>query len=189
MDTTRKKLSTHLQPIYDLELTLGNTVNSVYGSGHAALPLTVVFKQPLHRAEIESGMQINPPVRWYGFGPMGGYVAEDTRQSVQGPVSDITKVAQAARQNLSPNLQTIYDIEVALGNTVVRVDEFAGTSCPLAVVFKNPLHRSEIESKIRILPPVHWLEERNEHYSRTGEGAYKCEDTGHAIIGPLPTQR
>ena len=189
MDAIQQKLSIHLRPIYDLELALGNTVNFVHNLGHAALPLTVVLKQPLHRKEIESKMQLSPPVAWYGFGPSGGFVAEDTGQSVQGPLADITEIAQAARQKLSPNLQVIYDIEVALGNTLVRVDEIDGSIPQMVVVFKNPLHRSEIETKTRILPPVYWMEERDEHYSRTAEGAYKCEDTGHAIVGPLATQR
>ena len=93
------------------------------------------------------------------------------------------------RQRLSVHLQPIYDLELSLGNSVVRIEEPAGSTCPLAIIFKNPLHRTEIESNMRILPPIHWLESRDEHYSRDGEGAYKCNETGHAVIGPLLPRR
>ena len=87
------------------------------------------------------------------------------------------------REKISTHLQPIYDLELSLGNSVVQIEEPAGSTCPLAIIFKNPLHRAEIESKVRIPPSVHWLESRDEHYSRDGEGAYKCDETGHAMIG------
>ena len=86
-------------------------------------------------------------------------------------------------QSLSTNLQGIYDLELALGNTVVRVDEPAGDRCPLAIIFKNPLHKGEIESTLKLSLTVKWWESRDPHYPM--EGGYGCDETDHALAGPL----
>ncbi len=41
--------------------------------------------------------------------------------------------------SLSKTLQVVLSFELARGNTVVRVDQPAGTRCPLAVVLAKPL--------------------------------------------------
>jgi hypothetical protein len=179
----QQTLSASLQPIYDLELALGNQVVQVRESSHTALPLVVVFKEPLHRAEVESQIQIVPPVKWYAVGGFAGYVSEDTRQSLQGPTPAITEVTRSAKQKLSTNLHAIYDLELSLGNAVVRVDEPAGDRCPLAIIFRNPLHRAKIETTLSLPPTVKWWECRDPHYPI--EGGYACNETGHAIAGPL----
>ena len=180
----KQRLSPNLQAIYDLELALGNTVVRVDDSGQAALPLAVIFMEPLHRAEIESRIEIVPPVKWYSIGKFGGYVCEDTRQSVYGPMADVAEVVRDVKQKLAPNLQPIYDLELALGNTVVRVDEPAGSLCPLVIIFKNPLHKTKIESTLSLPPSVKWWESCDPHYPI--EGGYGCDETGHALAGPLP---
>jgi hypothetical protein len=178
----KQQISSNLQPIYDLELALGNTVAWVHNSGPAALPLTVVFTTPLHRKMIESRITIAPPVKWYSVGNFGGYISEDTRQSVQGPMPDAADLAQDARDQLCPSLQPIYELELALGNTVARVDEPAGSLCSLAIVFENPLHKSEVESSLSLSSKVKWWESRDPHYPI--EAGYKCEETTHVIAGP-----
>ncbi len=72
------------------------------------------------------------------------------------------------KQRLSPNLQPIHDLELSLGNTVVRVDEPAGSRCPLAVIFKRPLHKTKIESTLSLPPTVKWWESRDPHYPIEG---------------------
>jgi len=158
-------------------------VVQVRESSHAALPLAVIFKEPLHRAEVESKIQIVPPVKWYVVGGFAGYVSEDTRQSLQGPAPAIAEVTRAAKLKLSTNLRAIYDLELSLGNTVIRVDEPAGSLCPLAIIFKNRLHKTEIESTLSLPQSVKWWENHDPHYSI--EGGYGCDETGHAIAGPL----
>lgn len=179
----KQKLSPNLQPIHDLELALGNTVVQVRESSHAALPLAVIFKEPLHRAEIEAKIAIVPPVAWYGVGGFSGYVSEDSRQSLQGPTPAVAEQVRIARRKLSPNLQPIFDLEVSLGNSVLRVDEPAGSLCPLAVIFRQPLHRAEVDATLRLASAVEWWENHDPHYSI--EGGYACEETRHAIAGPL----
>lgn len=179
----KRKLTPNLQQIYDLELTLGNTVIRVDDSGHAALPLTIVFEQPLHRTEIEHRISIVSPVRWYVVGGFAGYVSEDCRQSLQGPSQAIGVIAENARQRLSMHLQAIYDLEVKLGNSLVGIDEPAGPVGSLALTFKMPLHKSEIESSLSLPSSVEWWESRDPHYPI--EGGYGCRQTGQSIGGPL----
>ena len=177
----KQKLSPNLQAIYDLELALGNAVVRV--NDNAPLPLIVVFKEPLHRAQIESAAKTEPPVKWYSVGAFAGYVSEDTGQSLQGPTPALAGATQEVRKKLAPNLQAIYDLELSQGNSVIRVDEPAGDRCPLAVIFKNPLQKAKIESTLSLPPTVRWWECRDPHYPI--EGGYGCCETGHAIAGPL----
>ena len=181
------KLSPDLQMIYTLELTLGNVVVRVNDSGQTALPLPIIFKEPLHRAEIEAKIKISPSVTWYAIGNFAGYVSVNTRQSLQGPAPAIATVAQGIRERISTSLCSIYDLELFLGNTVIGVDEPAGSRCPLAVNFQSPIHKNEIESRLALPPTVKWWEYRDPHYSI--EGGYACDSTGHALIGPLPGVR
>lgn len=182
-----QNLSSKLQEIYDLALASGNMAARVVDSPHVAIPLTIVLKEPLHRAQIESQIAISPPVRWFSNGQFAGYMCDDTRQSIQGPAPDIAELVQDASHQLSPNLQSICDFELALGNAVESVDEPAGDRCSLAITFKNPLHRTEITSKLAPPSSVRWLENHDPHYPITG--GYKCDETSHAIVGPLSERR
>lgn len=88
---------------------------------------------------------------------------------------------------LSEDLQPIYALELRLGNEVVRVDESAGASCPLAVIFKHPLHFEEIEKELKLAPSVEYRENRDTHYPL--EEGYFCGKTHHAIAGPMRRSR
>jgi len=145
--------------------------------------MAVIFREPLHRAEIESKIQISPRVKWYAVGGFAGYVSEDTRESLQGPTPAIAEAMRVAIRRLSTNLLTIYELELSLGNVAVRVDEPAGSLCSLAVRLKDPLHKAEIATRLSLASSVKWLENHDHHYPI--EGGYRCEETSHAIIGPL----
>ena len=177
----KRNLSSNLQVIYDLEMALGNVVVRVNDT--PSLPLIVVFKEPLHRSQIESDVTIESPIRWYSVGAFAGYVSEDTGQSVQGPVPTVADATEEIRRKLAPSLQGIYDLELSLGNSLDRVEEPAGDRCPLAVIFKNSMHKDRIKSALSLLPSVKWWECRDPHYPI--QGGYTCEGTHHAIAGPL----
>ena len=84
---------------------------------------------------------------------------------------------------LSSNLQSIYKLELSLGNEVSRIDEPAGSLCPLAVIFKNRLHFDEIAEKLNLSASVYQVENHDLHYPL--EAGYKDSDTDHVIVGPL----
>jgi hypothetical protein len=84
---------------------------------------------------------------------------------------------------LSKNLCGIYEYEIALGNGVVRVDEPAGTNCPLAVVFEKPLHFGAIAADLVLPVGVEKWENRGTHYPL--EAGFVCLETRHCIAGPL----
>ncbi len=177
----KRNLSPSLHAIYDLELALGNAVARV--NDDPPLPLIIVFKEPLHRTQIEAATTIEPSIRWYSVGAFAGYVSEDTGQSVQGPASAVADSTEVIRRKLSPSLQAIYDLELSLGNSLDRVEEPAGDRCPLAIIFKRPMHKAKIESTLSLPTIVKWWECRDPHYPI--QGGYVCEETHHAIAGPL----
>ena len=84
---------------------------------------------------------------------------------------------------LSAQLQSIYDLEIELGNEVARIDEPAGSTCPYAIVFVKPLHLKEIEERIRLPASVEFWECRDTHYPI--ENGYKCAVTSHTISVPI----
>ena len=84
---------------------------------------------------------------------------------------------------LSEDLLPIYKLELEKGNEVKRIDEPAGTKCPYAVIFKRPLHKTEIESELALLPSVRYWESRDPHYPK--EAGFLSEETRHAIAGPI----
>ncbi len=83
---------------------------------------------------------------------------------------------------LSTSLKPIYDLELSLGNEVIRVDEPAGSACPFAVVFRLPLHIDEIGSQLELPETVKLWESDDPHYAI--ERGYVCEESRHAISGP-----
>jgi hypothetical protein len=86
-------------------------------------------------------------------------------------------------QQLSKHLQPIYDLELSLGNVVLRAEEGMWSNCPLAIVFRDRLHFDEIAKGMK-LPEgeVRW-ENRDTHYAL--EAGYRCKETRHSIAGPL----
>lgn len=84
---------------------------------------------------------------------------------------------------LSKTLEEIVTFEIARGNAVERIDQPAGTRCPLAVIFKRPLDIKGFLSLQSLPSGVETWENRDRHYPL--EAGYVCEKTRHAIAGPL----
>jgi len=84
---------------------------------------------------------------------------------------------------LSKALQVILDFELARGNTIVRIDQPAGTHCPLAVVLLKPLNIAGLKAAHSLPATVDTWENRDSHYPL--EAGYVCEQSRHAIAGPL----
>ena len=85
------ELSEDLRPIYLLELRLGNEVARVDRLGGAENPLAVVFKHPLHFAEIGDELELAPGVVYWEchdthYPLEEGYGSKETRDSVAGPM-------------------------------------------------------------------------------------------------------
>jgi len=178
-----RKLSPNLQAIYDLELTLGNSLLRVDDCPHSAFPLAVYLKEPLHREQIESTLGVKPQIEWHSNDMFAGYVAEGTQQSVKGPIPPLAELLRNALGYFAPSLHAIYGLELSFGNSVDRVEEPAGDRCPLAIIFKNPMHKGKIESTLSLPSSVKWWECRDPHYPI--QGGYACEETHHVIAGPL----
>ena len=86
--------------------------------------------------------------------------------------------------SLSNNLRPLFEREIELGNRVLRIDEPAGTKCPLAVVFANPLHFGELGSLAEGLgSAVRKWENRDLHYPI--EAGFVCHETNQVLAGPL----
>ena len=85
---------------------------------------------------------------------------------------------------LSKDLLPIYELELALGNELDRIDEPAGSKCPYAIVFKYPLHKREIDSTLILTSHVRYGETHDSHYGL--DTHYFSDESRHAVIGPLP---
>jgi len=86
-------------------------------------------------------------------------------------------------KSLSKHLNPIVELELKLGNAVVRIDEPAGTHCPLAVVFSHPLHFYDIKKQLVLDPVVERWQNRDPHYAL--EAGFVCKETGHTVAGPM----
>ncbi|HSN90727.1 MAG TPA: hypothetical protein VLS93_05830 [Anaeromyxobacteraceae bacterium] len=91
--------------------------------------------------------------------------------------------------DLCDHLRPVVELELRLGNMVKRVDAPAGSRCPLAVMFLDTLHRTEIERALRPSAPIGWLENSDPHYDLAGTAGYVCEEDRHFVYGPVPFSR
>jgi len=105
-------------------------------------------------------------------------------EGLTAKASMVTSVnMDACSQKLSPDLRALYEDALATGNVVVRVDEPAGTLCPLAIVFGKPLIRSA-DGTPRALPPgVRWWENDDSHYEI--QAGWQSETSRHILAAPL----
>ena len=87
-------------------------------------------------------------------------------------------------QDLSANLRGVLEFEVAHGNSIVRVDRPAGSQCPLAVIFAQPLGMVEFNAcNNNMASGVETWENRDTHYPL--EAGYICKRTRHTVAGPI----
>jgi hypothetical protein len=83
---------------------------------------------------------------------------------------------------LSKDLLPIYELELQLGNQVARIDSPAGTLCPYAVVFRDPLHLEEIGKRLKLAGSVTKWSNDDPHYPL--ETGFRSSASKHAIAGP-----
>jgi hypothetical protein len=86
------------------------------------------------------------------------------------------------KTSLSSDLMPIYQLELQLGNQVARVDSPAGTLCPLAVIFRDPLHLEEIGKRLKTPASVTQWTNDDPHYPL--ETGFSSSVSRHAIAGP-----
>ena len=83
---------------------------------------------------------------------------------------------------LCADLRGVYEYEITHGNMVLRIDEPAGTECPYAVIFAEPLKIWGTPDTGNIPKVVEYWESRDPHYAR--ESGFVCTQHRHAIAGP-----
>jgi hypothetical protein len=180
-------LSKLLLQICDLELSLGNEINpSSIPEIMEMFPMQIRFRMPLHREELESALDIPPSVEWRRS-TEGVYFDNETGHAIRGPLPEDEDLVAEIRQNLSPDLLPLAELELSLGNTITRVDQPAGSTCPYAVNFKDRLHRKDIEQAMEqsadISLHIRRWESRDPHYEV--QGGYTTDVLRHCIAGPL----
>jgi hypothetical protein len=88
------------------------------------------------------------------------------------------------RQKLSTDLVQIYDWALQEDNVVLRVDEPAGTACPLAVVFTKPIIRADVEAALALSASVFWHESADQHYEVNGMAGFASRASHQFVYGP-----
>lgn len=82
---------------------------------------------------------------------------------------------------LAPDLEAIYQFEIARGNVVDHVEQAANG--PYLVVFKQPLHTQAITQRLPMPATVrHWQSSDPQQPPQAG---FFCERTRHALAGPV----
>ena len=84
--------------------------------------------------------------------------------------------------DLSEKLRPICEFEIRRGNQIERVDRPAGSNCPLAIIFAEPLDIAGYVKQHGLPKDVDTWENLDSHYPI--EAGYFCERTHHAIAGP-----
>jgi len=83
-------LSRALQPLYDLEIRLGNAVDWIEEPAGTRCPYAVVFQRPLHCSEIRRNVDLRGLSFWENQDPHypqhAGFLCEQTRHCIEGPV-------------------------------------------------------------------------------------------------------
>lgn len=90
-----------------------------------------------------------------------------------------------AGTRLSADLRPIHDLELALGNRIAWTAEPAGTACPYAVGFEQPLHFDDIEHCLTLPQTIIRWSSDDPHWGPP-EAGYRCEVSRHALAGPMP---
>ena len=90
-----------------------------------------------------------------------------------------------AGTRLSADLRRFHDLELALGNRIAWTAEPAGTECPFAVGFEQPLNFEEIELRLALPRTIVRWSSDDPHYGPPEEG-YLSEVSRHSVAGPMP---
>mgnify|MGYP007059384887 CR=1 FL=1 len=90
-------------------------------------------------------------------------------------------------RRLSDDLKPICELERSLGNEIVAVLEPAGSECPYAIVFRDPLHFDAIARDLSLAATVTKWKCEDPHYSI--EAGFSCSRTRHAVSGPVPLSK
>jgi hypothetical protein len=85
-------LAAPLQPIYELELRIGNEVDFIAEPAGTACPYAVALKRPLHLVEIDRELGLPSTVKYWEsrdthYPIEAGYQCEITRHTIAGPIS------------------------------------------------------------------------------------------------------
>lgn len=85
--------------------------------------------------------------------------------------------------SLSEKLQSMLQFELERGNSIERIEQPAGTRCPMAVVLSKPLDIAGFKATHGLPSGVDTWENHDRHYPT--QAGYVCERTRHALAGPI----
>ena len=89
-----KNLSNNLKPIYELEISQGNTVVSIDSPAGTKCPLAINFKNGLNHFKIKNELTLSNSVEHFinqdsHYPKESGYVCKKTNQVISGPLGKV----------------------------------------------------------------------------------------------------
>ena len=86
---------------------------------------------------------------------------------------------------ISDDIRAIVEYELDNGNEIVRVDQPAGTKCPVAVILKFPFRIRKSRADGVVSATVSWWEYEDAHYPADWSCGFKSVKSSHAVAAPL----
>lgn len=91
VNSKNMKLSPYLEPIYNLELSLGNEVERIDEPSWSNCPYGIYFKDKLHFEEIKEKLNLPPFIKYWEnkdshYSLEAGFLCKETMHLISGPL-------------------------------------------------------------------------------------------------------